>query len=347
LRFPEHRVVSRCKLPDVKSRSVLPTAQIAPFSVAILGHISYTILNHVYSVTMIRTYLTLFRIPSVFSAMSNIWAGYFIAGGSISIDLLLGMLASCLIIMAGMALNDVADREVDAAERPERPIPSGKIRAKTAARVAYILMGLAIWIIGTVKLTAILPVILLCYNVHLYNFVLKQTKYGPLSMAMCRVFNLLVGIFLGLGSRSFLSSLTGLMLFALVSLGAYVFLVTYIARDEVKGNSPERVRVFMLGTLSWLLLWMCFWIYGGSGFNKVLGILVIVFHILFIYKSISELIQNPDAKNTRRLVTLMLVSMPVVDVYNLLLNGVGIFYAFVPLALLFLAKFTGKKFYAT
>ena len=84
------------------------------------------------------------------------------------------MLASSLVIMAGMALNDVADREVDAAERPERPIPSGKIRAKTAARVAYILMGLALGIIGSINLTAILPAILLCYNIHLYNFVLKK-----------------------------------------------------------------------------------------------------------------------------------------------------------------------------
>jgi len=55
---------------------------------------------------MLKTYLTLFRIPSVFSAMSNIWAGYFIVGGSFGIELVAGMLGSALIIMAGI-LNRV------------------------------------------------------------------------------------------------------------------------------------------------------------------------------------------------------------------------------------------------
>ncbi len=35
--------------------------------------------------------------------------------------------ASVCIYWAGMALNDYADRHLDAIERPERPIPSGRI----------------------------------------------------------------------------------------------------------------------------------------------------------------------------------------------------------------------------
>ena len=35
--------------------------------------------------------------------------------------------ASSCLYLAGMALNDYADREVDAVERPGRPIPSGRV----------------------------------------------------------------------------------------------------------------------------------------------------------------------------------------------------------------------------
>ena len=35
--------------------------------------------------------------------------------------------ASSCLYLAGMALNDYADRDVDAVERPGRPIPSGRV----------------------------------------------------------------------------------------------------------------------------------------------------------------------------------------------------------------------------
>ncbi|WP_258314396.1 UbiA family prenyltransferase [Streptomyces sp. Act143] len=38
-----------------------------------------------------------------------------------------------------MALNDYADATVDAVERPERPVPSGRIRRRTALAIAGIL----------------------------------------------------------------------------------------------------------------------------------------------------------------------------------------------------------------
>ena len=40
---------------------------------------------------------------------------------------LLLLLGSALMYMAGMVLNDVFDVEVDRVERPERPLPSGRI----------------------------------------------------------------------------------------------------------------------------------------------------------------------------------------------------------------------------
>ncbi|MEE3918113.1 UbiA family prenyltransferase [Micromonospora sp. BRA006-A] len=44
--------------------------------------------------------------------------------------------ASVLLYWAGMAANDWADRRLDAVERPERPIPSGRVRPSVALGVA-------------------------------------------------------------------------------------------------------------------------------------------------------------------------------------------------------------------
>ena len=75
-----------------------------------------------------KAFLSLVRIPTVFSSMSNVYAGYFIGGGrALTPALGLGLAAAALFIMAGMALNDVADKDVDARERPSRPIPSGAV----------------------------------------------------------------------------------------------------------------------------------------------------------------------------------------------------------------------------
>ena len=40
-----------------------------------------------------------------------------------------------MLYLAGMALNDLADREEDARERPERPIPSGAVSPRAAALI--------------------------------------------------------------------------------------------------------------------------------------------------------------------------------------------------------------------
>ncbi|WP_234588919.1 UbiA family prenyltransferase, partial [Micromonospora sp. MH99] len=44
--------------------------------------------------------------------------------------------ASVLLYWAGMAANDWADRELDAVERPERPIPSGRVTPTAALGLA-------------------------------------------------------------------------------------------------------------------------------------------------------------------------------------------------------------------
>ena len=77
-----------------------------------------------------RAYLQLFRIPNVFTAIADVTMGLLFVRRSLEpYDAWIALIAaSALLYTAGMVLNDVYDMEIDAQERPERPLPSGRIR---------------------------------------------------------------------------------------------------------------------------------------------------------------------------------------------------------------------------
>ena len=52
----------------------------------------------------------------------------------------LTLLAATCLYAGGMVLNDVFDLAIDRKERPERPLPSGRISPRAAALVGWILL---------------------------------------------------------------------------------------------------------------------------------------------------------------------------------------------------------------
>src|SRR6185312_166078 len=53
------------------------------------------------------------------------------------LDFAMLVATTCLLYLSGMVLNDVFDAEVDAVERPERPISSGRISLRAATTVGW------------------------------------------------------------------------------------------------------------------------------------------------------------------------------------------------------------------
>ena len=94
---------------------------------------------------MLRAYLELLRLPNVFTAMADVVMGFFfVVVVNVPVDAArLGLLvgASSLLYCAGMVLNDVFDFDLDARERPERPLPSGRISRPAAARLGWGLLA--------------------------------------------------------------------------------------------------------------------------------------------------------------------------------------------------------------
>lgn len=141
-----------------------------------------------------RAYLELMRPPNLVTAAADVLAGYAVAGlpAIARLPWLVG--AGVCLYAGGVALNDVCDAAVDAVERPERPIPSGRIGRGAALRFAVMLL-----VAGCVLATAAAPVsgalaLAIAAAATLYDAWAKHRPVlGPLTMGLCRALNLLLG----------------------------------------------------------------------------------------------------------------------------------------------------------
>lgn len=187
----------------------------------------------------------LLRAANVFTAASNVIAGFLIVQHRFepAAPLMALIASSACLYLAGMVLNDFFDAEVDALERPARPIPAGLISRELAGTVGWSLLAagvLAAW--GAAWLghrpAAGLIGSLLAITVVQYDSRLKSMWAGPLAMGWCRVLNVLLGasIAADLADEPFAWA------FAL-GVGAYTMALTYVARSEMVGAMARTLRI--------------------------------------------------------------------------------------------------------
>ena len=145
----------------------------------------------------IKPYLQLVRLPNVFTAAADSLAGWLLAVGTFErpgqwVPL---VAASACIYAGGITLNDVFDVEIDRVERPDRPIPSGKVSGVVASLMGGILLaaGLALVVVSAVNGASVVAMALVACVVG-YDAGLKRTLLGPEVMGACRGLNLLLGL---------------------------------------------------------------------------------------------------------------------------------------------------------
>ncbi|MFC7848484.1 SCO3242 family prenyltransferase [Arthrobacter sp. NPDC057388] len=175
-------------------------------------------------------YLELVRAPAVLTVLGDTIAGGSAAGHALGGRRVLLPLASACLYAGGMALNDYADREIDARERPERPIPSGRITPKKALTTAAALtaagLGLSAAGGGRRSLTVGLP---LAAAIWTYDLVAKRHPVsGAVTMGCCRALDVLMGA----GSAHLRPALgaAGIM-------GGHTVAVTVLSQGEVEGTT--------------------------------------------------------------------------------------------------------------
>ena len=91
-----------------------------------------------------RGYLELVRPANVATALADVLAGYAVAGLGNTRALGWLLFSTACLYAGGVVLNDVFDRDIDRLERPERPIPSGRVSVAAAAGLGLGLLALGI-----------------------------------------------------------------------------------------------------------------------------------------------------------------------------------------------------------
>ncbi|GIG37543.1 SCO3242 family prenyltransferase [Cellulomonas pakistanensis] len=190
----------------------------------------------------LRDHLELVRAPAVLTVLGDTVAGASSAGLPLAGRRALLPLASACLYAGGMALNDWADREVDAVERPERPIPSGRVTPGRALGVAAVLgaAGLALAAAGGGR-RSLAVAVPLAGCIWLYDARLKDTAAGPVAMAACRGLDVL----LGAGVAHLRAAAP-----AAAALAAHTAGVTVLSRGEVHGTTRAVAGAVAAGSLA-------------------------------------------------------------------------------------------------
>jgi 4-hydroxybenzoate polyprenyltransferase len=177
--------------------------------------------------------LQLARPANVVTAVADVAAGATVAGALVSPHALGLAVVSAALYAGGVVLNDVCDMTLDAIERPERPLPSGRADFDTARGLAFGLLvfgGLAAWGIGPASgiLAMAIAALAVAYDTRAKHHALL----GPLTMGACRGANLLLGV------SAVPAALATWWPLALLPL-AYVGAITAVSRGEVSGGRAD------------------------------------------------------------------------------------------------------------
>src|SRR5690606_18979266 len=227
---------------------------------------------------VMRALLELVRAPAALSVPGDTLAGAAAAGRRPAAGL---ALASVLMYWSGMALNDWADREEDAAERPGRPIPAGRISPGAA-------LGLAAAPTGA----GLAPPALADARRG------DSTAAGPAALAASRVLDVL----LGAGDQ------TRAARPAAPPIGAHTYGISVLGRAAVTGAAPgPAARALAASTVAaGLAAVTC--VRGGAAARAGAGVLI-AGYLASTVPVQAGLRTLPDPGNVRRAVRLSILGL--------------------------------------
>lgn len=216
------------------------------------------------------------RPANLITAIADVAAGFAIGftlagGGSIwqslrldPTDYFLLWISTVGLYGGGVVFNDIFDLPVDRIERPERPLPSGKVSLQQATTLGISLLTVGVLAAFFVNGIAGCLAILTAFLALLYDGLGKHHPvWGPLNMSLCRGANLLLGV------SAFPESLTsayGLMILPVI----YISSITLISRGEVGGGNKGHLNLAMAG-------------------YSLVGVLLLGLGYLFPYKNLNAI----------------------------------------------------------
>jgi 4-hydroxybenzoate polyprenyltransferase len=185
-------------------------------------------------------YLELVRPANVATAVGDVLAGFAVAGLGNPSALPWLLVSTACLYAGGIVLNDVFDQHIDARERPERPIPSGRVSVGHAAILGALLLaaGVVTAAIGTSGAGYV--GVAIAAAVLLYDSWSKASPVlGPANMGLCR------GLNLGLGMASVPGTLAVHWPLCAIPV-TYIAGVTLLSRGEVSGGRHSSATFSLL-----------------------------------------------------------------------------------------------------
>jgi hypothetical protein len=197
--------------------------------------------------------LALGRVSNLPTVWTNVLVGVVLSGAGASHQALPPLLiALTLFYIGGMYLNDFFDATIDALERPERPIPSGRVSRRNVGIYGFTMLGLGIATMGYIAANQthspwpLVTGIALAASIVLYNAHHKGNPLSPFVMGLCRVLIYLCA------AVSIAIPPTSVLLAAMLALLCYLIGLTYVAKQE---NLGQVANMWPLGFLAAPLLY--------------------------------------------------------------------------------------------
>ncbi|MEH2290598.1 UbiA-like protein EboC [Nostoc sp.] len=299
-----------------------------------------------------RGYLELMRPANIVTAWADILVGFAASGSGIIFTQLINgevtfailiplawlLLATTGLYGGGIVFNDVFDSELDAKERPNRAIPSGRVSRQNAILLGSILFAIGIIAAFQVSLLSAAIAIFITLSCLLYNSLAKHHPFfGPLNMGLCRGSNLLLGVSAVpeiIGERWYLALIPVL----------YIAAITAISQGEVHGGKK------ITGVLALLLIAIVLTAVLALGFlEEYTAIAALPFAILLAIRILPNFIKaarEPIAENIRNAVKIGVLSLIVLDA-TIASGFAGLYYGLLVLILLPFSMKLAKVFAVT
>jgi heme O synthase-like polyprenyltransferase len=300
---------------------------------------------------VIRQYLLLIRLPNAFTAPSNILTGYFSvvlpSYANVS-NVCILMLSSALLYISGIVFNDYFDIEVDRQERPFRPLASGKVTKRQAFAIAAAAMITANFLAFTVSTTSFIVAIILSVAVIGYDYRLKQTMAGPITMGSARFLNIflgaspaLAGVFFS--NNSFLS--VRLILVSILML-LYVLAISILSRTEIGATTHSKRNI----TGPFIIIFAVVGSIVAARFFNILQVdLVPSLVLIAVIATITfkrTLFQDYSSTGIQKAIKTLVLSIIVLD--SIFVSGTaGIYYGLATLILIIPSVALARKLYVT
>jgi hypothetical protein len=193
-----------------------------------------------------QTLLRLGRVSNLPTVWTNVIAGATIANPTAPLlDVAIVALAMTAFYVGGMYLNDFFDREIDARERPGRPIHAGDISAGAVSAIGFALLAVGTILLTRFGLLTVVWGLALAAAIVLYDAWHKGNVVAPVIMGLCRAL-----VYLGTGAAVSGDIRVALMVGA-IALAAHVVGLTYAAKQE---NLNQVGRLWPLAILAGPLL---------------------------------------------------------------------------------------------